>query len=70
MTTTEAKAYRTGIQAMIDLATAAAEALKSRITEKPTRFNFAIAALEALADEGALMMTQAEAAEPSEPAAH
>ena len=52
MTKGEIAAFNLGVQTMIDLATASAEALKERLAERPTRYNFSIGALEGLAEAG------------------
>lgn len=66
MTRAETIAHNDGVMAMIDLANAAAQALEERITEAPTRFNFAIGALRGVAEEGkALLKPLAVVGEPT-----
>jgi hypothetical protein len=56
MTRNEMLAHNAGVLAVLALAIRSAQALESRLTEKPTRFNFAIGALQALAGEGASLL--------------
>ena len=58
MTRSETMAFNAGVAAVLDLALASAEAIKPRLIEKPTRYNFAIGALQALAAEGQELLKQ------------
>lgn len=53
MTRSEITAYNAGIIAVLELALRSAQALEPRLIEKPTRYSFAIEALDALAEESA-----------------
>ena len=46
MTRAEIIAYNAGLATAIALATASAAALRLRLSERPTRFNYAVGALE------------------------
>ena len=59
MTAAEVRAYNAGVAAVIALARATSGRLALRLTEKPTRFNFAVGALDSLAEEGAALMVAA-----------
>lgn len=50
MTHAEILAYNAGVADLAAIAEAAADALRTRITEAPTRFNFAIAALDGIVE--------------------
>lgn len=56
MTRAEAIAFNSGLLTAATLAQAAAEALKARVVEKPTRYPFAIEALSAVAAEAVALM--------------
>lgn len=56
MTAAEIDAYNAGVAAVLDLAKATSAALVPRLAERPTRFNFAIGALDGLADVGRALL--------------
>ncbi len=63
MTRRETEAFNHGVLAVLALAQASADAMTARLVEKPTRFNFAASALQALADEGRTLLLAVAAAE-------
>ena len=58
MTRSETLAFNAGINAVLDLAARTAAAMGPRLIDKPTRFNFAVGALEALASEGRALLIE------------
>ncbi len=52
MNQAEIIAYKKGVEAVLTPARATSAALEPRLTRMPTRINFAIGALEGLAEEG------------------
>ena len=50
MTRNEILSYNAGVNALAQIATASADALNERITVAPTRYGFAIGALEGIAE--------------------
>ncbi len=56
MTRNEAQAYNAGVRVVLDLARRSADALQAKLIERPTRYNFAIGALDGLAEEGAALL--------------
>ena len=56
MTPREIVAYNAGVAAVLDLARATSAALAPRLVEMPTRFNFAMGALDGIAEEGRALL--------------
>lgn len=56
MTRSEIIAYNAGVAVVVALAGRCAQAMAERCIEKPTRYNFAVEALAAVAEEGAAML--------------
>ena len=56
MTRSEIIAYNAGVAGVLDLAKRSADALAPKVISKPTRYNFAIAALDAVAEEGRALL--------------
>ena len=56
MNQAEMIAFNAGVAAVLALAKRTADALAPKITSKPTRFNFAIAALDGVAEEGRALL--------------
>ena len=56
MNNAEIAAYNAGVAAVLALAKRSADALAPKITQRPTRYNFAIAALDAVAEEGRALL--------------
>ena len=52
MTRAEIIAFNQGIETVLSLARQTADSLRAKLTEKPTRYPFAIAALDEIADLG------------------
>ena len=52
MTAAEVIAFNAGVTAVLTLAKRAADGLAPKVIHKPTRYNFALEALAALAEEG------------------
>lgn len=63
MTKAEAVAYNAGVAAVAAIAAASADVLRARITEAPTRFNFAIGALEGIVEAANELMLPVENSE-------
>ena len=56
MTRREAEAFNAGVSAVLALARATLDRLPQHVVDKPTRYNFAIGALDGLAEEGAQLL--------------
>ena len=56
MTPAETRAYNAGVAAVLDLAAVTSDALAPRLTRQPTRINFAMGALDGLAEEGRALL--------------
>ena len=71
MTPAEIVAYNRGVEAVLALARATSVALAPRLSKQPTRINFAMGALDGLAEEGRalLMLIPPHGATPAEPTA-
>lgn len=68
MTRNEIIAYNAGVADLTAIAEAAADVLRARITDAPTRFNFAISALEGIVEAaGDLSIQDADLRSPAEP---
>lgn len=71
MTRNEILAYNAGVSAVLALALRCSQTIEPKLTTKPTRYNFAIGALNALADEGhALLMAVPPGPSETDPLAH
>lgn len=66
MTRAETVAYNAGVAALAEIAAASAFVLRGRLVEKPTRYSFAVAALEGIVEAAeSLMLPPPPDAQPS-----
>ncbi len=70
MTRNEPLAYNAGVSAVLALALQCSKSIEPKLVEKPTRFNFAIGALTALADEGRALFVDVPGGPAPAPLAH
>ena len=60
VTRREAEAFNAGVSAVLALARATSDRLALQLVDKPTRYNFAMGALDGLAEEGAQLLQSVE----------